>query len=190
MDADQTKLDLLKKTVEQTYGHPIGAPTDFDDLAARIRHATDRSLGISTLKRLWGYVKSSHSPSYTTLSILARYAGFHDWHSFCAHFQKTEESGFSKDGIIIAADLEPDTVIRAEWIGHKMCCLKKIGEPARFEVIESHNIKLAPGDTLTVTTLSVGQKLIATDCLRDCRSLGTYIGATKEGLLSLRLLFL
>lgn len=177
MDADQTKLDLLKKTVEHTYGYPIGAPTDFDDLAARILQATNRSLGISTLKRLWGYVKSPHRPSYTTLSILARYAGFHDWHSFCARVQNAEESGFAIDGVIIAADLELGKVIRTEWGGNKMCCFKKIGSPARFEVIESRNIKLAPGDTLTVTTLSVGQKLIVTDCRRDGRSLGTYTAA-------------
>ena len=177
METDPIKLENLKKAVEQTYGSPIGAPTDYDALSTQIRQATNRSLGISTLKRLWGYVPSTHQPSYTTLSILARYVGFHDWHSFCARFQDADDSGFSKDGIIISADLDIGATIRAEWSGNKACSLKKIAAPARFEVIDAQNIKLRPGDTLSIEVLSIGQKLIATACLRGGRPLGTYTGA-------------
>ena len=186
MEIDPIKLEYLKKAVEQTFGEPLGAPTDYDALSARIRQATNRSLGISTLKRLWGYVTSTHRPSYTTLSILARYVGFHDWHSFCANVQDADDSGFSKEGIIIAADLETGATICAEWSGNKMCRLRKIGAPARFEVVDARNIKLRPGDTLSTEVLAKGQKLIATDCRRDGRPLGTYTGASKEGLLTLR----
>lgn len=185
METDPIKLEHLKKAVEQTYGAPIVVPTDFDALSARIRYATNSTLGISTLKRLWGYVTSCHTPSYTTLSILARYAGYHDWHSFCAHFQDTDDSGFSKEGMIIAADMETGTTIRAEWNGHKAVLLKKIDHPARFEVIEARNIKLIPGDTLSIEVFAIGQKLIATDCQRAGLNLGTYTGAIKEGILTL-----
>ncbi|MDE6535968.1 MAG: hypothetical protein K2K82_08200 [Muribaculaceae bacterium] len=185
MEIDQLKLQLLKQAVERTFGRPLGAPTDFDALSAQILSSTGRTLGVSTLKRLWGYVTSSHTPSYSTLSILARYVGFHDWHSFCSHFHDLDDSGFSKEGMIIAAELEIGATIRAEWNGDKVCSLRKIAQPARFEVVEAKNIKLNPGDTMTIDTLSVGQKLIATDCLRAGRALGTYTGATKDGIIAL-----
>lgn len=185
MEMDQLKLQILKQTVEQTFGRPVGAPTDFDALSSQIRSTTNRTLGVSTLKRLWGYVASPHTPSYTTLSILAQYAGFHDWHSFCALSQDLSDSGFSKEGIIIAADLEIGTTICAEWDENKACTLKKIAHPARFEVTETRNIKLRPADTLNINILAIGQKFIATSCQRAGRNLGTYTGASKEGILTI-----
>ncbi|MDE6017905.1 MAG: hypothetical protein K2G85_03725, partial [Muribaculaceae bacterium] len=84
MNFDQYRLRKLKQAVEETFGRTPGSPSDFDTLSYQILSYTNDKLGVSTLKRFWGYVKSTHIPTRTTLSVLARYAGYRDWDSFCS----------------------------------------------------------------------------------------------------------
>lgn len=184
MKTEQLHLDLLKNEVERTFRRRPGSPSDFNELSDHITETTNERLGISTLKRFWGYVKSPHSPTYQTLSVLARYAGFRDWHHFCTQLQTDNESGFSKDGIITAAELNIGDIVHVEWAINKSCVIRKIGYPSRFEVADARNIKLKTGDTLTIDIISVGEKFVASDCRRNGINLGTYIGARKEGVIS------
>ncbi len=181
MNIDQNKLNLLKQAVELSFGRTPASPYDFDSLSIQIQTATNEKLSISTLKRFWGYVNSSHTPTYTTLSVLARYAGCRDWNSFCAQHPDEEDSGFSNIGIVNATDVALEAVIRVEWAQNKSCTIRKVGQPNKFEVVEAQNIKLNKADTLTVDTLSVGEKFFAKDCCRAAVSLGNYIGARREG---------
>ncbi len=73
MKADRNKLIQLRQAVEETFGQTPGSPTDFDKLSLQIQTFTKRKLGVSTLKRFWGYVRSDYNVTYTTLSVLARY---------------------------------------------------------------------------------------------------------------------
>nr|MBD5376530.1 hypothetical protein [Bacteroides sp.] len=186
MQTDYQNLDLLKEAVERKFGSTPNSPTDFVSLSTDIQTATTKSLGISTLKRVWGYVKSSHAPTYTTLSVLARYAGFRDWYAFCAQCGGNEESGFSEDSVIVSADLECGAIVRAEWGGEKWCTLRKTEHPTRFVIVDAHNIKLRAGDAGTVNTLSIADKFVMTDCERGGVRMGTYIGAKSEGITSIK----
>jgi hypothetical protein len=55
---------------------------DFEKLSDDIFDATEVSLSISTLKRLFGKVTYNNLPSGSTLNTLARFAGFEDWNAF------------------------------------------------------------------------------------------------------------
>lgn len=182
MTIDEHKLNRLKQAVEETFGSPLNSPADFNALTAKILSATSKNLGVSTVQRVWGYVKSPHSPTYTTLSVLARFAGFPDWHAFCAHVGRVEESGFGKKGIIIAAELEEGTTLKVEWHEGKWCLIQKTNRPSEFKVLQSANIKLQPGDIFTTNMLKVGDKFVAADCQRNGVSLGSYTGAHRHGI--------
>lgn len=188
MNIDQYRLNQLKLAVEGTFGRTPGSPSDFDNLSYQILSYTNDKLGVSTLKRFWGYVKSTHRPTYTTLSVLARYAGYRDWDSFCAQFQNDQDSGFSTARLLIAANLNLKSVVHAEWNPEKSISIRKIEQPDKFEVIESKNIKLMTGDTLNINILNIGEKFIATGCFRNGTDMGTYIGARKDGITSIKII--
>ena len=82
MEIDQNILALLKEQVALKFGSVPKSPTDFNLLAGEIYKMTQRTLGVSTLKRIWGYVAAKHGTSYSSLSILCRYIGYADWDVF------------------------------------------------------------------------------------------------------------
>ena len=60
---------------------------EYHELSKAILDATGVSLSHTTLKRVWGKVKYTNSPSLTTLNTLARYVGFENWRSFRLHLE-------------------------------------------------------------------------------------------------------
>ena len=185
MNTDPDKLNQLRQVVEDTFGRKPGSPTDFDKLSYQIFSTTGHKVGVSTLKRFWGYVKSPYNATHTTLSVLARYTGYRDWDSFCSQYKRDEDSNFSSVRLIIASELSLNCSVYAAWESEKWLRLIKINQPNIFEVSESKNIKLWPGDIVVIDTLIIGEKFIARDCRRNGMDLGTYIGARKTGIRSL-----
>lgn len=55
---------------------------DFEKLSAEIEQKTGVLLSITTLKRIWGKIRSSHIPTQTTLNALARFLDADDWRAF------------------------------------------------------------------------------------------------------------
>ncbi|MDE6380348.1 MAG: hypothetical protein K2L11_07735 [Muribaculaceae bacterium] len=182
MKTDLDKLNQLREVVEDTFGRKPGSPTDFDNLSYQIFSTTGNKIGVSTLKRFWGYVKSPYNATHTTLSVLARYIGFRDWDSFCSQYKGDEDSCFSSPRLIIASELSISCSVYVEWESEKWLRLIKIDQPNIFEVKESNNIKLSAGDIVSIDTMIIGEKFIARDCRRNGVDLGTYIGARKTGI--------
>ena len=185
MKTDPDKLNHLRHVVEETFGRKPVSPINFDHLSYQIFSTTGHKVGVSTLKRFWGYVKSPYNATHTTLSILARYVGYRDWDSFCSQYKGNEDSGFSSDRLITASDLSPGSSVYVEWESDKWLKLIKIAQPNIFKVTESNNIKLLPEDIVAIDTLLIGERFLARDCMRNGIDLGTYIGARKTGIRSL-----
>ena len=79
------ELSILLGTIEQLlgWGESTGwQSSDFEQLQQRILEQTGVSLSISTLRRLWGRTTYTHLPSTTTLSTLAKFAGYDNWRHF------------------------------------------------------------------------------------------------------------
>lgn len=55
---------------------------DFETLSERIAESTGRTLGATTLKRVWGRVRYDSSPSRHTLDTLAQFVGAASWRDF------------------------------------------------------------------------------------------------------------
>lgn len=181
-------LDRLRHTVEFRAGFVPRVTSDFDRLALIVSDTTHRTISPSTLKRLWGYVPTTHRPTYSTLSLLSRYAGWSDWDAFVQYSKEDiaddDDSGFVNARTHIAKSLEVGTTVEIQWLPDKSLTLKKISEPDRFEVTASSGVKLYPGDTLRAAAFTIGEPFHATDCRREFASLGIYVGARRSGLLS------
>lgn len=187
MKIDPVALERLKQHVAATFTCNPKTPSDFDMLAADIFRRTGRTIGISTLKRIWGYVSAGHSTSFSSLTVLSRYAGYHDWEVFCERTADeavlaSSTSGFGIDTIIACHTLEIGTELQLRWLPDKWCILRKTGQPDLFRVIKSVNIKLAEGDTGRLNSVQVGVPLVLTACRRGDDPIGTYRGVTRQGL--------
>ena len=61
-------IENLKREIGLKFGRTIESAADFDMLSIAIQQATSETISPSTLKRIFGYVKSDAEPSATTLS--------------------------------------------------------------------------------------------------------------------------
>lgn len=185
MKPDKEKLELLLSAVGWKFGTTPRTPTDFAQLASAVQQTTGRTIGLSTLKRLWGYVKDQTGTTYSTLTLLSRYAGFNDWDCFCRQADGSGEAGdsaFSVKAIVESKTLAVGTSVEIMLGVSKKCVIVKTGEPDKFSVEEASEIKLRAGDEVTVAYMAAGRPFFASDCRRGSRQLGSYTGALGEGI--------
>ncbi|HEY0056075.1 MAG TPA: hypothetical protein VGB63_12010 [Pedobacter sp.] len=85
MQSEELLLNKLKTAVELQLGWGDGhtwSNQDFIELSAQVFLKTKVNLSTSTLKRVWGRVNYSSTPSTTTLDTLSRFSGFDSWRDF------------------------------------------------------------------------------------------------------------
>lgn len=90
-------IERLKDAVVTVFGQTLDAPTDYERLSADIQRRTGELISVSTLKRLFGYIKPGTIPRPSTLSVLARYVGSAGWSDFCFKCSKEENPKPHKD---------------------------------------------------------------------------------------------
>src|ERR1700733_13556079 len=71
--------EIIKHKIEQKAGQRIRYSRDCDSLAEKILSECKCSISRSTLRRLFGFVKSTKEPRIYTLDILASYIGYGTW---------------------------------------------------------------------------------------------------------------
>ncbi|WP_421918494.1 NACHT domain-containing protein [Marinifilum sp.] len=76
------KLEILKK-----FGKDLVYTKDCRFLADTICEETGRRISTTTIRRLYGFLKSTTLPGKYTLNILADYLGFNDWDHFCNYWE-------------------------------------------------------------------------------------------------------
>jgi hypothetical protein len=81
----------IQKQIYDKMGLTLNLPSQFEQLSESIFKVTGKTLGVNTLKRLFGKLPDVHT-SETTLNIIAEYLGFSDWESL----KKISEEGNSK----------------------------------------------------------------------------------------------
>ncbi|MEG1119390.1 MAG: hypothetical protein RSD84_03500 [Bacteroidales bacterium] len=59
--------------IREKYGSELSSPKDFLCLSIEINDKCGKFISISTIKRVFGYVKYENKPSMCTLNILANY---------------------------------------------------------------------------------------------------------------------
>lgn len=84
-------IERLKDAVVAAFGQTLDSPTDYERLSADIQCKTGELISVSTLKRLFGYLKPGTAPRPSTLSVLARYVGSTGWSDFCDKCSKEED---------------------------------------------------------------------------------------------------
>lgn len=189
MDKKQA-LDALISITNHNLGFTPTSPSEFSELCWHIQKRTGRTISLSSVKRLWGYVNYQGFPSVTTLNNLAQFNNYKSWAAFLlsdAVNTNDDDSGFMAESVINADNLNNGDRILLTWNSEKSCEIEYISHQ-RFRVNRSTNIKLKAGDTFSLHTISIGLPIYITDIARGTDRIPAYIGAKKGGILSITLL--
>lgn len=183
----QEDIQRLVNAVAQRFGTVPRTPGDFSSLSIAVFRVTGKQISISTLKRLWKYVPSSHQPSLSTLNILANFAGTTSWNAFC-QLAKTSayiESSFADGKVLHAREVSVGRQLTVEWSPMRQCVLQSLGNNW-FVVNDVSPCKLQKGDKLHIAAFAKGLPMVATEVLRNGQNIGQYVAGTENGLLSVQ----
>lgn len=146
--------------MQQVCGREMHTPADFDHLATSIYSRLHESVSVSTLKRIYGYVRSDSTPRRALLDILSRYVGYTDWAAFCR--RDDADAPIESNPVLgesISADaLCPGDLITVLWQPDRQCTFRCTGHH-RFVVERSRGSKLSVGDTFAAHQFISGEPL-------------------------------
>lgn len=94
---NKKNIEVLKTAVTEVFGRNLDSPSDFDALSLAIQNKVKQNISATTLKRVFGYIKSDSLPSTATMSILAQYAGYAGWSDFCRKNDGIADVGGASD---------------------------------------------------------------------------------------------
>lgn len=170
-------IQLLSKQCS----HPISIPADCEYLALDIQSKTGVRLGATTLKRLMGFADDERHPHKSTLNVIARYLGYHDWQQLSLEDAKGN-SGFDTDNEEIrSADLQTSDRIEIHYLPDREVTFKYIGD-CHYQVIASKNSKLKVGDLATVQNFILNHPLFVSAVIRNGKNLGPFTAGRVSGL--------
>ena len=181
--------EILKRIRKKT-GIEMTKSTDFDILAQAIKDSTHESLGVNTLKRLFGYKTEKVVARHSTMDIIAQYLGYTDYETLIKDLGETADiSMFTPIDCIEVNELEKGTQLRISYDPNRVFFLTYLGDMKFIvnEVEGSRNIE--KGDILVITQLAIGHRLIVAHVFRDKIDLGAYESAKYKGLKSVEIVF-
>ncbi len=180
-------MENLKQKIVGKISRTLESPADFEYLSEQIQKTSGEYLSPTTLKRVFGHIPYDGQLRPTTLSILARYAGYNGWQDYLDN--QHVESGFVATQRISSNELSKGQKISLAWNPDRECLIEYLGEE-RFVVLHAKNCKLQIGDQFTTIHFILGQPLTATNVVsvREQLQQDTYIAGVKTGLTKIELL--
>lgn len=171
----------LRRAVEHRLGHGVSSPNQFKELGAEIERCTGRSVSVSTLMRLWGYVNSDVNPNVTTLDTLAAYAGFRDYASITTGFDDENGSDDVMTGHInVDEELKARDHVMLRWQPGRECLVRYMGG-GQWVVERSERTKLVVGDTFTCHLMVQGHPLYLDNLVHNSQGPRCYVCGQNHG---------
>ena len=180
------EIKALINAIESSVGFKVSTPKDFDLLKDIIFNHTSEYISSTTLKRIWGYLAEPLKTRESSLSILAKTIGYSDWNDFRNSYEQglTENRFPSSPNfgnvINVNTDLQKDDEIMLFWFPDRMCKIKYSGE-FNFEVLESENTRLKPGNTFNCHLILEGHPLYISGLMQDDSKPISYICGKLHG---------
>ena len=174
----------LREKIEETLGKPIRYPSDCEHLAAHIADITGETVGVTTIKRLFGFIDDVKTPRLSTLDIISRYAGYENYDRMRLSLIGDGDSEFDRKGEIDIHLLKAGDKIRFEYVPDRIVRIRYVGEMT-FEVEEAFGSSLKKGDILLIRGFALGEPLKIDNVERDGKSLGRYTAGKVAGLTGL-----
>ena len=175
---------IIKEMIIERFNAPLIYPQQCEALSEDIRAVTGQRLGVTTLKRMLGFIKGAANPRRASLDIIAQYLGFADFgklRDYIGH--DIDISDFTPLDSLTSDDLEPGEEVSVTYDPGRRLVMQYLGDNL-YEVEESEGSKLMAGDKLLIAGFYVGFNLLITDIERGGSHLGAYRAAKRGGLTS------
>lgn len=173
----------LCEVIEATVGHRLQTPKDFDLLRQQLYDRLHILISPTTLKRLWGYVKSESEPSQKTLDALSSFLGYHDYADFCLH-QSADDLVASNPvlsrHVDVSRQLSDGDELLLTWAPDRQCRLRYLDD-RRFLVVSSENTRLHEGDTFSCSLIIEGEPLYISELQQGGNRLVNYVCGKRGG---------
>ena len=171
----------------ETLGNPIRYTSDCERLSADISKRLNEIIGVTTLKRLFGFARDVNTPRPITLDILARYAGFDSYEIMLRELGVEGDSGFESDPDIDSACLNKGDKVVFTYLPDRKVTLLYLGD-SKFEVMESLGSSLQAGDCIVIPFFYLNQPLMMDNVTRGDKDLGRYVAGKVSGIKSLSII--
>ena len=165
---------LSQKTIDeikQKTGMAFDRAKDFAVLSEDIFEKTGRTIGITTLKRLFGTIEDERDAIGYTMNTIAIYLGYPSWKAYMGQDTFDSEWGYDDNTFFIHL-LEPGDKLIVHYLDRKVIFKvidRSDGREIRrvLRVDNAKNSSLLFGDIVYVYRLSVGAPIEAEKVVRD-----------------------
>lgn len=178
--------ELIKK-IEEKIGMEVRYPQDCDVIAQAIEDETGKTLGSTTIKRMFGFVNENRIPRLSTMDILAQFLGYSNFELMAKDINEdTDISDFTWMETVEPEKLAEGTQLQITYEPNRLLILTYLGNN-KFIVNESKRSKLQKGDTIEIHQMVVGHELVVKHVWRNGQDFGSYTGAKQGGLTSIEI---
>lgn len=183
MNIVKPEIKELISTVKARYGKSLGTSTDFGEFSLHLEKESGEIISVSTLKRLWGYVKDTHEPRGHTLDILSRYIGYKNFDDYCAWLKTSPvyNSSFFSTKQIASSELVVGQHVAIGWSPNRYLLLRYEGN-SMYHIEESKASKLKAGDSFKAECFYMGYPLYLPYVIHENQRTRPFIAGRNGGL--------
>ncbi|MDD3138067.1 MAG: hypothetical protein PHX08_03730 [Lachnospiraceae bacterium] len=146
---------------------------DFETLSHIVTSATGRSMGVTTLKRLMGYIHDERKTNKYTLNTLAIYLGAKSWENYIESNNIDSEWQFNDDTIYVNS-LQIGTNLLVKYLDREISLKVYLYEQKKTLLVTSvKNSSLKVDDILFIDQLKKGNQIMASKVVRG-KDIGNY----------------
>lgn len=162
-------IEMLKKRS----GLSFDKAKDYELLCASIYAATGRTIGVTTMKRLMGYISDERKTNEYTLNTIAIYLGHQSWSDLSCMLRIDSDWDF-EDNTYYVDELPLDMVLKVKYLNREVCFkVVEFNKIRALQVLEAQNSSLNEGDILMIDHLKEGEILEAKSVFRG-KTIGNY----------------
>lgn len=156
---------IIERLKEKS-GLSLDQAKDFAILRDIIFEETKRSMGVTTIKRLLGYIGDSRKTNEYTLNTIALYLGCKSWDDLCCSLRIDSDWNFEDDKVYVK-DLEIGKEVTViYWDREVSFVVVEYDQTKALKVTKVLNSSLKVDDILLLEYLEVGKCLEAKEVYR------------------------
>ena len=161
------------ESIKSKSGLGFDKAKDFEILGGLIFKETGRTIGVTTIKRLLGYIEDDRKTIPYTLNTIAMYLNHNSWEELCAAMRIDSDWDFEDDAIYIQS-LDVDDEMDVAYLDRKVTFVVSETNGTKVLRVKSvENSSLRPGDILYVYKIQHGDIIQAEKAIRGSKT-GNY----------------
>lgn len=177
---------VIKEKIEAKYGKRIRYSKDCDALASDILHQTKQSISGSTVKRLFGFVKSTQEPRIYTLDVIAVYLGYGSFDELIGHLVNRPEAE-KKLTELTSDKIDKGQKVKLQYDYGKELIIE-CTDDLIFEVLNCTGKHLHAHDVISFGQIQLSYPLFFSEVKRYEKSIGSVTIGQVSGITNIELI--